>query len=805
MIKRKVFSKKIIIISLLILISVFFIVLWKESNSNTISSVSLENPLMQGESTVGVYKVLSTEEVYDSLAEAVNNATNDDTITLLTDVSDLLYAKIDKKITLDLENCTLMRCIQDENGHYSNSAKIEIVDGGNLTITGNGAIIAGDSHETTLDSIYVTEGGILNFENGALYSYGNQAITCYSSNSSKKAIANIEGGKISGQYAVVAGNNSIINIYGGELSGSSSQNNYHCGAGVGIFGGTVNVGDSSTPVSYDSPVIKGVFYDTYNDNDIGSWNFYNGIINCYETKDYPKDYITFNTNPGQVRDGYKIKTDTKNNRRTVAYLVTKTESEVTLGLTNTRGNVIEKNSSDVATVVGENYGNIQIVSSNPQIATATIEDKILKVNGINAGTATINLISSNDTNKTVQFEITVDEAIYTLTEKDGKVSYFRELSYAASYATNGSEIKLLTDATDTSEPQFYNNLTLDTNGKTLNRENSKMIVNYEGALTIKGNGTISQKGNGKIIVEEGTSLNIQNGKIEGTISNEGGTVNIGDSLDEFSITNPELSTITNTNGGKWNFYNGIFKSETNTYDIAPNEVREGYKITTVDGENNTKETYLIDENEKPTITTIEIPTAVEGLIYNDEKQTGVLEGEGYTLTGNNATEAGEHTAIATLIDKEKTQWSDNTTEDKEIKWNIEEREIEIKEEYAFVKNMITEIQPNTKNENFKKKINSTKEFDLYQEEEKINDDAILKTGQILKVGNQEYTIVVSGDVDGDGISNIRDILKINKCRLKRAEIEGAEFLAGDINKDKKIDIMDILKINKFRLGKINKF
>ena len=47
---------------------------------------------------------------------------------------------------------------------------------------------------------------------------------------------------------------------------------------------------------------------------------------------------------------------------------------------------------------------------------------------------------------------------------------------------------------------------------------------------------------------------------------------------------------------------------------------------------------------------VEAPTAVAGLVYNGAAQTGVADGEGYTLTGNVATNAGEHTAVATLAD-----------------------------------------------------------------------------------------------------------------------------------------------------------
>ncbi len=66
------------------------------------------------------------------------------------------------------------------------------------------------------------------------------------------------------------------------------------------------------------------------------------------------------------------------------------------------------------------------------------------------------------------------------------------------------------------------------------------------------------------------------------------------------------------------------------------------------------------------------PTAVTGLVYNGETQTGVVlpEGAPYTLTGNTAKNAGSYTATAKLTSKQNYVWSDGTTDDKTIEWSI---------------------------------------------------------------------------------------------------------------------------------------
>ena len=75
---------------------------------------------------------------------------------------------------------------------------------------------------------------------------------------------------------------------------------------------------------------------------------------------------------------------------------------------------------------------------------------------------------------------------------------------------------------------------------------------------------------------------------------------------------------------------------------------------------------------------IGIPQAVTGLVYDGSEQTGVEDGEGYTLSGTTkATNAGSYTATATLTDTANTCWSDNSTEAKTIEWSIAKADPEV--------------------------------------------------------------------------------------------------------------------------------
>lgn len=69
-----------------------------------------------------------------------------------------------------------------------------------------------------------------------------------------------------------------------------------------------------------------------------------------------------------------------------------------------------------------------------------------------------------------------------------------------------------------------------------------------------------------------------------------------------------------------------------------------------------------------TLRSVTVPTAVQGLTYNAQEQTGVEAARGYTLTGNTATDAGTYTATATL--ESGYMWSDHTIAPKSIEWTI---------------------------------------------------------------------------------------------------------------------------------------
>ena len=76
--------------------------------------------------------------------------------------------------------------------------------------------------------------------------------------------------------------------------------------------------------------------------------------------------------------------------------------------------------------------------------------------------------------------------------------------------------------------------------------------------------------------------------------------------------------------------------------------------------------YTLTVNPK----SITVPTAISGLKWTGDEQTGVTDGTGYTVTNGKATDVGSYTATAVLMDKDNTKWNNGSTDDQSIAWSI---------------------------------------------------------------------------------------------------------------------------------------
>ncbi len=113
-------------------------------------------------------------------------------------------------------------------------------------------------------------------------------------------------------------------------------------------------------------------------------------------------------------------------------------------------------------------------------------------------------------------------------------------------------------------------------------------------------------------------------------------------------------------------------------EYEPNSPIGDYTISVSGLTSSNYEISFIDGNLEVSKKIIPVPIECTDLTYNRNEQIGVESGEGYILTGNPVGfNAGEYSAIATLLDTEKTEWSDGTIEPKTFDWVIAKASLKI--------------------------------------------------------------------------------------------------------------------------------
>ena len=89
----------------------------------------------------------------------------------------------------------------------------------------------------------------------------------------------------------------------------------------------------------------------------------------------------------------------------------------------------------------------------------------------------------------------------------------------------------------------------------------------------------------------------------------------------------------------------------------------------------------------------------------------------------------------------------------------------------------------------------------------ISSTVDLATGQSITITTSSketstFKIVVTGDVSGDGIITILDLLKVQKHLLKSSTLSDSYLYSADTNSDNEVTILDLLRVQKHILGEI---
>lgn len=118
---------------------------------------------------------------------------------------------------------------------------------------------------------------------------------------------------------------------------------------------------------------------------------------------------------------------------------------------------------------------------------------------------------------------------------------------------------------------------------------------------------------------------------------------------------------------------------------------------------------------------------------------------------------------------------------------------------------ISKIMVNTELNSYTSNFILSYGYGIDVEFKQINDKRVLYTGGKTRITHgldlyREYTNIVIGDINSDGLINSADLLKIRQHLLKTNILSGAYFLASDINYDNIINSADLLRVRQYLLG-----
>ena len=117
-------------------------------------------------------------------------------------------------------------------------------------------------------------------------------------------------------------------------------------------------------------------------------------------------------------------------------------------------------------------------------------------------------------------------------------------------------------------------------------------------------------------------------------------------------------------------------------------------------------------------------------------------------------------------------------------------------EYIIKGTYIRNIQPQTVYSNFIKNIVTNQSYEIKEGNITITGIDKIKTGQKLILKNTTYTLVVTGDINGDGDIRLSDLSTLKMQLIGKRSLTGANKEAGDINEDGDIKLSDLSKMKK---------
>ena len=183
-----------------------------------------------------------------------------------------------------------------------------------------------------------------------------------------------------------------------------------------------------------------------------------------------------------------------------------------------------------------------------------------------------------------------------------------------------------------------------------------------------------------------------------------------------------------------------------------------------------------------------------------DKDTNILTNEEIKVTLS----VGKNTKIINNNGKNTYTFKQNGTfefilEIRENTYKVPITITNINKEYNIDDEYISNIENGTSISEIKQKL-SLKDFKVLRNGKVIGkENTKLATGDILKIENEEYTVVIKGDISCDGNVGLNEVVSYRKYLLEYINYNKLEEKAADVNMDSKLDTKDLVEIRKLIL------
>ena len=125
-----------------------------------------------------------------------------------------------------------------------------------------------------------------------------------------------------------------------------------------------------------------------------------------------------------------------------------------------------------------------------------------------------------------------------------------------------------------------------------------------------------------------------------------------------------------------------------------------------------------------------------------------------------------------------------------------------KDGYQIKDNNIMNIDSETTMKEFKETFTLLQDdYTIKHEDKELTEEDIISTGDILEDSNgKEFTLIVLGDISGDGKLTLTDVSIARKYLTEIEELNDIQKLAADANLNEEVSISDVSIMRKIILG-----